>query len=162
MRSLSIALGLTIIHDVVTSYLTTTTDRHQKGLISGSTYRSSLDASARDDSSPITTRRATQPRRLAPFPSLFLVNYLSKVFLDFFPPLSDEFRQDRTAIRVGISDATSGPPLIVSSHLWPCHDDSSAVYPDVDRPGLGFTIVECFPGLFGVDVAYRCTCLHLD
>ena len=146
----------------VTSYSTTTTYRHRKGPISGSTSRSSSDASARDDSPPVMTRRATQPRRLAPFPSLFLVNYLSKVFLDLFPPPSDELRQDRTAIRVGISDATSGPPPIVSSHFWPFHDDCSAVYPDVDRPRLGFTIVECFPGLFGVDVAYRCACLHLD
>ena len=132
MRSLSIALGLTIIRDVVTSYPTTTTDRHQKGPTSNSTYRSSSDAYACDNSPPVTTRRATQPRRLAPFPSLFLVNYLSKLFLDWFPPPSDELRQDRTTIRVVISDATSGPPLIRSSHLWPFHDDCSAAYLDVD------------------------------
>ena len=112
----------------MTSYPTTTADHHRKGLTSSPTYRSSSDAFARDDSLPVTTRRATQPQRLALSPSLFLVNYLSKVFLDLFPPPSDELRQDRTAIRVVISDSTSGPPLIVSSHLWPFHDDYSAVY----------------------------------
>ena len=113
---------------MVTSYPTMTADRHRKGLTSSPTHRSLSDASARDDSLPLTTRRAMQPRRLAPPPSLFLVNYLSKVFLDLFPPPSDELRQDRTVTRVVISDATSGPPLIMSSHLWPFHDDCSTVY----------------------------------
>ena len=31
-------------------------------------------------------------------PSLFLVNYLSKVFLDLFPPPSDGLRQDRLRV----------------------------------------------------------------
>ena len=83
---------VTIIRDVVTSYPTTTADRHRKGLTSSPTYRSSSNAPARDDSPPVTTRRATQPRWLAPPPSLFLVNYLSKVFLDLFPPPSNELR----------------------------------------------------------------------
>ena len=106
----------------------TTTRRNRRGLTFSSTHRSSSDTSARDDSLPIMTRRATQPRRLSPPPSLFLVNYLSKVFLDFFPPPSNGLRQDRTVIRVVISNAMSGPPLSVSSHLWPFHDDCSAVY----------------------------------
>ena len=106
----------------------TTADNHRKGLTSSPTHRSLTDALARDDSLPVTTRRAMQPRRLALPPSLLLVNYLSKVFLDLFPPPSDELRQDRTVIRIMISDVASGPPLIVSSHLWPFHDDCSAVY----------------------------------
>ena len=162
MSPLLIVLGLTITRDVVTSYSTTMTYRHRKCPISDSTYRSSSDAFARDNSPRVTTSQAMQPRRLAPFPSLFLVNYLSKVSLDLFPPPSDELRQDRTIIMVEFSDATSGPPPIVSSHFWPFYDDCSAIYPDVDRPGLGFTIVECFPRLLGVDVAYQCACLHLD
>ena len=95
-----------------------------------------------------------------PFP--ISVNYLSKGFFGLFPPPSDEFRQNRMEIRTRISDATSDPPLIVSSHFWPSHDDFSAVYPDVDPPDFSFTIVECFLGLFRVVVAYRCACLHLD
>ena len=86
-----------------------------------------------------------------PFP--ISVNYLSKGLLGLFPPPSEERRQDRTDIRIEISDALSDPPQIVSSHSWPSHDDCSAVYPDVERLGLQLTIVECFPGLFGVDVA---------
>ena len=114
---------------MVASYPTTTTTYcHWTDPTSSPTHRSLTDASARDESLPVTTRRATQPRRLAPPPSLFLVNYLSKVFLDLFPPPSDELRQDRTVIRVVISDVASGPPLIVSSHLWPFHGDSSAAY----------------------------------
>ena len=98
------------------------------------THRSLTDASARDESLLVTTRRATQPRRLAPPPSLFLVNYLSKVFLDLFPPPSDELRQDRTVIRVVISDAASGPPLFVSSHLWP---STATVPPPTGRGPTG-------------------------
>ena len=109
-------------------YPTTTTYRNRRSPTSSSTHRPSSDASARDDSLPVTTRRATQPRRLSPSPSLFLVNYLSKVFLDLFPPPSDGLRQDRTIIRIVISDTTSGPPLSVSSRLRPFYDDCSAVY----------------------------------
>ena len=40
----------------------------------------------------ITTCRATQPRRLAPYPFVFRFNYLSKGFLGLFPPFSDKRR----------------------------------------------------------------------
>ena len=42
-----------------------------EGPYSGSTPCPSPDVTACADSPPVTTRRATQPRRLAPFPSLF-------------------------------------------------------------------------------------------
>ena len=128
MSYLSVVPGLNGSSARCHDYPTTTTRRNRRGPTSSSTHRPSPDVSARDDSLPVTTRRATQPRRLSPPPSLFLVNYLSKVFLDLFPPPSDGLRQDRTIIRVVISDATSGPLLSMSSHLWPLHDDCSAVY----------------------------------
>ena len=49
----------------------TTTRNYRRGPSSDPTRLSSSDASARVDSPPVTTRRATQPGRLAPYPSLF-------------------------------------------------------------------------------------------
>ena len=60
-----------------------------------------------------------------------------------------------------ISDVASGPSPIVSGHLRLLHDDYSAVYLDVDREGLKLTIIECFPGSFGVGLASWHACLYL-
>ena len=109
----------------------------------------------------VMTRRATQPRRLAPYPSLFKFNYLSKGFLSLLPPPSNECRQDRTEYRIVIFDSASDLSLCVSGHLRLLHDDCSTVYSDMDREGLKLTIIECFPRSFGVGIASWHTCLYL-
>ena len=62
----------------------------------------------------VTTRRATPPQRLAPYPPVFKFNYLLKGFLNLLPLPSSERRQDRTKYRIVISDAASNPSLFVS------------------------------------------------
>ena len=93
------------------------TRRNRKGLISSSTRHSSSDAFVTSNRRHVTTRWATHPRRLTPYPSLLPFNYLLKDSLGLFPPPSDECRQDRLDIRIGISDAASDPPLIMSRYL---------------------------------------------
>ena len=58
-------------------------------------------------------------------------------------------------------DVTSDSSLFVSGHLKLLHDNCSAVYSDVDQEGLKLTIIECFPGSFGVGIASRLACLYL-
>ena len=110
----------------------TTIPSTRKGPCSDSTRRSSPDASARIDSPPVMTCRATHPRRLALYPSFFKFNYLSKIILGLLPLPSDKHRKDRTEYRSVNSDDASGPSLSVSNHFWPFPDDCSAVYSDVD------------------------------
>ena len=93
----------------------------------------------------VMTRRATQPRRLAPYPSIFKFNYLSKVFSACFHRLQANIDRIEWRFRIMISEAASSPSPNVSSHLMPLHDDCSAVYSDVDQEGFRLTIIECFP-----------------
>ena len=109
----------------------------------------------------VMTHQATQPRRLAPYPSLFKFNYFSKGFLVLIPPPSDDCRHYRTEYRIVTSDATSNSSLFVSGHLKLLHDDCFDVYSDVDREGLKLTIIERFPGSFGVGIASRLACMYL-
>ena len=84
-----------------------------------------------------------------------------KGFLDLLPPPSGEHRHDRTEYRIVISDVVLDPSLFVSSHLRLLLDNCYTVVSDVSREGLKLTIIECFPGSFGVGIASWNACMYL-
>ena len=84
-----------------------------------STHQPSLDASVIDDTSPVTTHRATPPRRLPPYPFLHKSITFRRVFSACFHRLQANVDRLERILGSRTSDDASGPPLIVSRHFRP-------------------------------------------